>query len=440
MQTTQHARTAWLRVATASAALRGLILPRRALDRVLAGARARHHGFALIILIMLAILFASASVGSAQEPPSLRAAPPPESDVLRAAPDPGAVAQEQRDIVGRWLGATDAAIQSFAKVGGPLTDIVTGKFDGLSKTIAIADAASTLGAASAGDVRGAVSGAAAIAVGGKVTAGGAALFGEIGSVAGGAVGSFFPVIGNIAGSIVGGAVGTAAGGFICAFGYDKYVKDYVAQGITGIVSVFDTAPLTQAMQAKRAFLWETMAPEERAQLQGFNPEEVQLLDFATLPYVLVPKQPMPDAAATDAQDQAALPPPSGPLSGVRKIKVSIGSGVIWEIDGNVATSRQDASGPYTDAVLIGRGAVSGVRIDGFITSDSHDRPNSPGCHYVTREEWPVTMIFNAEGGVSVEWGAGQHRVISRTGTCSPPPGFTAPIAARKFQARWEVVR
>ncbi len=78
------------------------------------------------------------------------------------------------------------------------------------------------------------------------------------------------MIGNIAGSIVGGAVGTAAGGFICAFGYDKYVKDYVAKGVTGIVSVFDTAPLTEAMEAKRAFLWATMAPEERAQLQGLQ--------------------------------------------------------------------------------------------------------------------------------------------------------------------------
>ncbi len=166
-------------------------------------------------------------------------------------------------------------------------------------------------------MRGAVSGAAAIAVGGKVTAGGAALFGEVGSVAGGVVGSFFPVIGNIAGSVVGGAVGTAAGGFIAAFGYDKYIKDYVAQGVAGIVSVFDTAPLDEAMQAKRAFLWETMSPEERAQLQSFNRrEEVTLLDFGTLPYVPVPKQPAPDA-----QQQAALPPGGvdNLLAGARRI-------------------------------------------------------------------------------------------------------------------------
>ncbi len=298
----------------------------------------------------------------------------------------GAVAQEQRDIVGRWLGATDAAIQSFAKVGGPLTDIVTGKFDGLSKTIAIADAASTLGAASAGDVRGAVSGAAAIAVGGKVTAGGAALFGEIGSVAGGAVGSFFPVIGNIAGSIVGGAVGTAAGGFICAFGYDKYVKDYVAQGITGIVSVFDTAPLTQAMQAKRAFLWETMAPEERAQLQGFNPEEVQLLDFATLPYVLVPKQPTPSAATPSPQDQAALTT-GNVLAGVRKF--SIGK-MEWEINGGVATYRQVYPG-VTTSVVTAQGTVSPNRIEGTMVWMF---PGDPNCD--VRESEHFVYLFDAE--------------------------------------------
>ena len=268
--------------------------------------------------IGLAIALLWCALAQAQE---LRAAPPREPDVLRAAPDPAALAQEQRDIAGRWLGATDAAIQSAGKAGGTLTNIVTGKFEGLSKSISIADAASTLGAASAGDVRGTVSGAAAIAVGGKVTAGGAALFGEIGAVTGGAVGSFFPVIGNIAGSVVGGAIGTAAGGFIAAFGYDKYVKDYVAKGVTGLVSVFDKAPLAEAMEAKRAFLWATMAPEERAQLTAFKPEEATLLDFGTLSYVPVLKQPAPQTSTPDAQQQAALPPAAigNLLTGVKKI-------------------------------------------------------------------------------------------------------------------------
>jgi hypothetical protein len=111
--------------------------------------------------------------------------------------------------------------------GGTLTDAKLGKFGGLSKAIAIADWSATLGAATALDVRGALSGAVAIKVGAVATTTGA----------GGAVGSFFPVIGNIAGSIVGGAIGTAAGGFICAFGHDKYIKDHAAKGVTGLVSV-----------------------------------------------------------------------------------------------------------------------------------------------------------------------------------------------------------
>ncbi len=338
-------------------------------------------------VLLVALLLMSVNCAQAQEPPSLRAAPPAEPDVLRAAPDPGAVAQETRDIAGRWIGASDAAIQEFGKAGGTLTNIVTGNFTGLSKTIAISDASATLGAAWGGDVRGAVSGAAAIAVGGKVTAGGAALFGEVGSVAGGVVGSFFPVIGNIAGSVVGGAVGTAAGGFIAAFGYDKYIKDYVAQGVAGIVSVFDTAPLDEAMQAKRAFLWETMSPEERAQLQSFNPEEVTLLDFGTLPYVPVPKQPAPDAPATPSpQDQAALTT-GNVLAGVRKF--SIGK-MEWEINGGVATYRQVYPG-FTTSVVTAHGAVSPNRIEGTMVWTF---PGDPNCD--VRESEHFVYVFDAE--------------------------------------------
>jgi len=254
----------------------------------------------LVGLIALAILFASASVASAQEPPS-----------LRAAPDAGAAAQVTRDIAGRWTGAGDAAMQSLAKAGGSLTNIVTGKFSGLSTTIAIADWSATLGTLSAGDVRGGVSGAAAIAVGGKITAGGAALFGEAGAVLGGAIGSFFPVIGNIAGTMVGGAVGTTAGGgFICAFGYDKYVKDYVAKGVlAGIAAVIDPLPMAEMRAKMDALMLQAMSPEERAMLEAsstFGGGEVQLLDFGTLPYVPTLKQPAPGVPSPDAQQQAAL--------------------------------------------------------------------------------------------------------------------------------------
>src|SRR5665647_664915 len=103
------------------------------------------HRLHLIALMATGLLLASPPGSQAQEPPSLRAAPPPEPDVLRAAPDAGAVAQESRDIGGRWTGASDAAIQQFGKAGGSLTNIVTGKFAGLSQAVAIADWSATLG-------------------------------------------------------------------------------------------------------------------------------------------------------------------------------------------------------------------------------------------------------------------------------------------------------
>jgi hypothetical protein len=323
---------------------------------------------ALYMVCALALLLVP-SPASAQE---LRAAPPPEPDVLRVAPDPGTVAQESRDIAGRWLGASDAAVQEFGKAGGTLTNVVTGKFAGLSTTISVADWASPVGALSAGDIRGAVSGAVAIKTGAAATAGGAALLGEAGAVMGGVVGSFLPVIGNVAGTMVGGAIGTAAGGFICAYGYDKYVKDYVIKRVTGLVSVFDTAPLDQAMQARRAFLLQTMSPEQQAQLQTFSPEEVQLIDFAALPYVVMPKQPAPQAPATpSSQDQAALTT-GNVLAGVRKF--SIGK-MEWEISGGVATYRQVYPGAAT-SVVAARGTVSPNRIEGTMVWTF---PGDPNC-------------------------------------------------------------
>jgi hypothetical protein len=378
----------------------------------------------LIALMATGLLLISAPGSQAQE---LRAAPPPEPDVLRAAPDPGTVAQENRDIAGRWLGASDAAVQAFAKAGGTLTNVATGKFTGLSTTIAIADASAVLGAASALDVRGTVSGAAAIAVGGNVTAGGAALIGEIGAATGGVIGSFLPVIGNIAGTMVGGAIGTAAGGFIAAYGYDKYVKDYVIKRVTGLVSVFDTAPLDQAMQARRAFLLQTMSPEQQAQLLGFNSEEVQLIDFAALPYVTVPKHPQPNASPPSPQDQAALTT-GNVLAGVRKF--SIGDQV-WEISGGVAKNGGIYPGPPTHTVYTARGTVSVNRIDGTMTFLHRGEGK---CGTVTRETSFFVFTFGPDT-VTGELRPGPVEVLSNP--CGS--GFAKTTQGQNFSAPWKVV-
>jgi hypothetical protein len=363
-----------------------------------------HKAFAGSLPVSL--LFLAWTAASAQEPPS-----------LRAAPDAGTVAQEQRDIAGRWLGASDAAVQEFGKAGGTLTDAATGKFTGLSKAIAVADWSSTLGAATGGDVRGAVSGAVAIKVGATAAAGGAALFGEAGAIAGGMVGSFFPVIGNIAGSIVGGAIGAAAGGFITAFGYEKYVKDYVSKGvIAGIASVFDKAPLAEAMEAKRAFLWATMAPEERAQLQVFKPEEVALIDFGTLPYVPVPKQPAPDA-----KQQAALTT-GNVLAGVRKFTIGP---LEWTINGGVATHRHVYPGGAT-SVVTAQGTVTPNRIEGTMVWTF---PGDP-CHI--RQSEHFVLVFDAEN-VS---GRNDPGPVEVRGGCT---GWDKMTRGSNFTAPWKVL-
>jgi hypothetical protein len=428
MQTMQYARTTRPGVAAASAALCGLMLPVRALDRAVAGVRTT-RGFALIMPFMLAMLLTSLSGASAQE---LRAAPPAEPDVLQAAPDPGAVAQESRDIAGRWLGASDAAVQEFGKAGGTLTNVVTGKVSGLSTAVSVADWASPVGALSAGDIRNAVSGAVAIKTGAAATAGAAALFGEIGAATGGVIGSFLPVIGNVAGTMVGGAIGTAAGGFIVAYGYDKYVKDYVIKRVTGLVSVFDTTPLDQAMQARRAFLLQTMSPEQQSQLQSFSPEEVQLIDFAALPYVPVLKQPQSNAPATADQQQAVLPA-GNVLAGVRKIELF--GQINCDIAGNRVTCRDEQK---DDAYIVRTfsGTISSDRIDGTIVWDMTAGIRS-SCQTRGRGTQRLTYTFSADGAVKadagpISWGPGSSTCPGYRPSSSTTPGSS-------FVGKWRVL-
>ncbi len=374
--------------------------------------------------LMLAMLVASLSFAQAQE---LRAAPPREPDVLRAAPDTGTVAQERRDIAGRWLGATDSAVQEFGKVGGTLTNASLSQFEGVSGAIAKADWASSYGALSAGDIRGAVSGAVAIKVGAAATSGGAALFGEAGAVAGGAIGSFFPVVGNVAGTMVGGAIGTAAGGFITAYGYDKYVKDYVSKGVVaGIASVFDTAPLDQAMQARRAFLLQTMAPEQQAQLQVFKPEEVSLLDFGTLPYVPIPKQPV------GTQQQAALPPVGAPTG---DFLIDIGDA--GALNCTVAAGTVRCEGSYALGMARWKYMFDGT-LNGSTATGTHstilDQRYQSGCGYRELMQWPSRLDFEDGGRVRVTQSQGTIKLVSNS--CPVPPRSVMPPGGSSGVTTW----
>lgn len=180
-------------------------------------------------------------------------------------------AQEQSNLetLGGLLGLGNTAIQGFGEAGETLKNFAKDDFVGAGtgslkrglargwnealqplkdaaqsvrerlsfkiadKAFQVADWAPPLGALSGGDVRGSVSGATQVLVGGTATGTGAAFFGAVGTGAGAVVGSFFPVVGNIVGAEIGGAIGTVAGGLIGSYGYDKYLKDYVGAGVEG---------------------------------------------------------------------------------------------------------------------------------------------------------------------------------------------------------------
>ncbi len=368
------------------------------------------RGFVLTKPIMLAMLLASFSLASAQT----------------AAPDAGAVAQEYRDIGGRWTGASDAAMQSLAKAGGTLTNIVTGKIAGLSNAVAIADWSATLGTLSAGDVRGGVSGAAAIAVGGKITAGGAAFFGEAGAVVGGAVGTFFPVIGNIAGTMVGGAVGTTAGGFICAFGYDKYVKDYVAKGVlAGIAAVIDPLPMAEMRAKMDALMLQAMSPQEHAMLEAsstFGGGEVQLLDFGTLPYEPVPKQPASSVPATPPQQEAVLGdgiPASFELNQNAQVNYPLACTVVGA---RVSCFGRHSQGPGMTLTITLNGTHAGnvLEMDSFTVWEA-----TTGCTSRAEYRGHETIVLEKGGRTNVH-GSMTARQTLRDSSCKGPLTWGGP--------------
>jgi len=272
-----------------------------------------------------------------------------------------ALEQDDLDSLSRHLGATAEAASKFGEVGETLTHISSGQFSGTGSqkramarrvdaamqpwrnasaatkgslpykvappAFMVSDVATGIVAPMMeGDVRGALGSAVNIGVAPTVTGAGASLFGAIGTGTGAVVGSFIPVVGTAVGSMVGGAVGTVAGGYISAFAYDKYIKDLVGKAVEGgIAGVLDDTPLHQAMMARDTFLREQAADDLKAAWQdlrmvsaSFNPEGTELMGGGAMPYIVAPKAPVP---SPDAQQQAALPPPTvgDLLTGVKKI-------------------------------------------------------------------------------------------------------------------------
>lgn len=282
--------------------------------------------------------------------------------LLASAQPSMALDQETLDRISRHLGATAEAVSKFGEIGETLTHIASGKFSGtgsqkrdmarrvddaldpwrkasastkasLPYTVApnaflLSDfATSVFAPAMEGDYRGAMGGAANIAVAPTATGAGATLFGAIGTGIGATVGSFIPVVGTALGSMVGGAIGTVAGGYVSAAAYDIYVKDLVQKGVEGgIAAVFDVAPLQQAMMARDAFLREQGADDLKrawADLnmvsKDFNPEGVELVWPGSTPYIV----------QTPPGGTTPLPPEPGAvgdlLAGIKGVVLSVGS-------------------------------------------------------------------------------------------------------------------
>jgi hypothetical protein len=392
-----------------------------------------------------------------------------------------ALDQEQSDSLSRFISGSYAAADNFGAVGEVLKNVGKGAFIGAgtgsfkrdlargwndafesargvsqamgeklsykitSQAVSDADWATPLGAASAGDVRGTVSGATQIMVGGQATAGGSALFGAIGTGAGFAVGSFFPVVGNVVGAEVGGAIGTVAGGFISSYAYDKFLKDMVGKGVeAGIAALFDADPLQQAMQARQAFLHQTVSPEVAAQLEvslSFGSGEAQVLDWERVPYIVTPKQALPQAPATpspDAQQQAALPPatalpPGGPSTVTGDIQIDLFVPFNCTIAGGAMRCEGSSALGSERWRYQFEGTISGSTAIGY-QSTVHEQRYQSGCGYRDLIRLPARYDFEDGGQVRMTSSEGPVTVLSNT--CAAPPPIAKHVEVGSSVHTW----
>lgn len=358
----------------------------------------------------------------------------------------GAFDQDDRDVMGRHLGATAEAVSKFGEAGETLRHIASGQFAGsgsqrremarrvdaaldpwrkasssvrnslpykiVPHALLFSDVATTVIAPTLeGDYRGAVAAAVNIGASPTVTGAGASFFGAIGTGFGSTVGSFVPVVGTAVGGMVGGAVGAVAGGYISAAGYDLYVRELVQDGVeVGIASVFDISPLQQAMQARHDFLRERAADDLKQEWEklhvvsrDFAPEQIELVGPGSTPYVVSAKPPV----EADDSGEEPVSEASDFLLGVRKFAIGP---LVWEIEGGYATTRAEYPG-VTHSSHTAKGQVIGNRIVGtmhwLLTSKKEP------CSFVVRETSPFVLEFSADT-VKGELQSGPVEVLSTT--------------------------
>ncbi len=186
--------------------------------------------------------------------------------------------------------------------------------------------------------------------------------------------------------------------------------------------MFDTTPLTEAMQAKRAFLWATMAPEQQAQLQGFNPEEVALLDFGTLPYIVVPK-----ASEASQQQTNVVGGIAGAITFALVQNSEIGHSMVCTIAGGKVScsGRHTVNGPqFTSHFTYSSvGAVDGDTMDVQARTIVEFRGTGKGGCNATEEHLAREQIVLEQSGraLTVGHSTGKHLGAS---TCGGPAAWS----------------
>ena len=357
-------------------------------------------GFVLITPIVLVLAFASAAVAQAQEPPSLRAAPPEQPDVLKRAPETVlGIDASTVQMVGGWVALGTDAVSKFGESGEKLVDVTRGDFVGSGGTrnrlknlwnarfdawrglsegtrntlpyqlapqlFQLSDfVGAVVDPALVGDGRGAVSGAVNLGATTAASSAGSAGGEWFGAVIGGAVGSFIPVVGNVAGATVGGAIGTFAGGYLASAGYEAFLKDSVAQGIeAGIAAIVDPDPLMDMIVARQQALYQKLPPEVAEMIatsQSMGGGEAQLLDWGSLVPTPAPKG---ITLSPDAQQQAVLGD-GVPASFELNQNVQINYPLACTIrDAHVACSGRHRQGADATLTISLTGTVSGNTFD-----------------------------------------------------------------------------
>jgi hypothetical protein len=390
--------------------------------------------------------------------------------VLASAIPAYALEQDDIDSLGRVLGASNEAVSRFGEAGETLKDFGKNDFVGagtgsvkrglargwnealqpwkdaservragvsfkiVGKAFQVSDYVTPVGSASAGDVRGTVSGVTQIVVGGTATGTGAAFFGAVGTGAGAVVGSFFPVVGNIAGAQIGGAIGTVAGGFISAYGYDKYLKDYIGAGVEGgFAAVFDVEPLKQAMQARQAFLHRNLSPELADALKtslSFGGGEAQVLDWERVPYAIVKPQ---QSGATPAPEQQAALPPVGAPTGV--FQINPGDPQVFNC--TIAAGAMRCEGSYALGMARWQYRVEGT-LNGTTATGTQstilDQRYQSGCGYRELMQWPARYEFEDGGRVRITLSPGTIKLLSNS--CPVPPRSVMPSSSTSGVSTW----